>query len=70
MDTRHPVPDRGSILPLTLVISVVLFGDVPERTLKNLAEEVRDQLTAKPNISQADLAGVRRFEISIEIADR
>ena len=32
------------------VISLVLYGDVPERTLKNLAEFMRDDLTATPLI--------------------
>ena len=51
------------------VITVVVFGDVPEKTLRILAEQIRDDLTAKPNVSQVDIAGVRPYEISIEVSE-
>ena len=51
------------------VMNVVLYGDVSERTLKNLAERMRDDLTAMDEISQIDIAGARRFEISIEVSE-
>ncbi len=51
------------------VLTIVLYGDASERTLKELAEEVRDELTAMDNISQATLAGVRNYEISIEVSE-
>ncbi len=51
------------------VLSIAIYGDVSERTLRYLAEHIRDELTAMPNISQVDLSGVRRFEISIEVSE-
>lgn len=51
------------------VITIMLSGDVPERSLKELAEQMRDELTAMPNISQVDVAGVRNYEISIEVSE-
>jgi multidrug efflux pump subunit AcrB len=51
------------------VITVVVFGDVPEKTLRVLAEQIRDDLTAMPNISQVGIAGVRPYEISIEVSE-
>lgn len=51
------------------VITIVLYGDVPEKTLKQLADRVRDDLTALPNISQVDVTGVRPYEISIEVSE-
>ncbi len=51
------------------VITVVVFGDASEKTLKKLAEQVRDDLTAKPTISQVAIAGVRPYEISIEVSE-
>jgi len=51
------------------VISVVLFGEASEAALKTLADEVRDDLTALENISQASVSGVRPFEISIEVSE-
>jgi multidrug efflux pump subunit AcrB len=51
------------------VLTIVLYGDAPERTLKNLAEIVRDDLTTMGNISQVEFAGIRRYEISIEVSE-
>ena len=52
------------------VIDVVVYGDVPEKTLKVVAEQVRDDLRATPGISQIELSGVRVDEISIEVPER
>lgn len=51
------------------VLSIVIYGDVPERTLRNVAERMRDDLTAMDNISQVDLLNARDFEISIEVSE-
>lgn len=52
------------------VITIVLYGDVSEKMLKKLADRVRDDLTALENISQVDVAGVRPYEISIEVSEK
>ncbi|MBW8000951.1 MAG: efflux RND transporter permease subunit [Planctomycetes bacterium] len=52
------------------VISLVVYGDVSEKALKKLADQIRDDLTAKDNISQVSIAGIRRYEISIEISEK
>lgn len=49
------------------VISVVVAGALPEQELRRLGELVRDDLTALPNVSQADLVAVRPYEMSIEV---
>lgn len=51
------------------VITVVVYGDASEKTLRVLAEQVRNDLTARPNISQVAIAGVRPYEISIEVSE-
>ncbi len=51
------------------VISLVIYGDVSEKILKSLADQVRDDLTAKSNISQISIAGIRPYEISIEVSE-
>ena len=51
------------------VITVAVYGDVSEKTLKILAEQIRDDLTAKDNISQVGIAGMRPYEISIEVSE-
>lgn len=49
------------------VIKIVLYGDTDERTLREAAEEVRDEMLLNPAITQVDLTGVRDYEIQVEI---
>lgn len=49
------------------VISLVVYGDQPQKTLKEVAERAREDLLADPRITNVALAGVRQREISIEI---
>ena len=51
------------------VISMVIYGDVTEKTLRKLADQIRDDLTMMENISQVGIAGVRPYEISIEVSE-
>ncbi len=51
------------------VITVAIHGDASEKTLKTLAEHIRDDLTAGDGISQVEVSGVRNYEISIEISE-
>lgn len=64
-DAEKPVVSK--MLNRREVISVVVFGKLPERSLRELAEQVRDELLLEPGITQVDLSGVRPYEISIEI---
>lgn len=66
-ETEKPV--ISEITSRTQVITVVLHGNVPETTLKNLAERVQNELTMIDFISQADISGVRRFEITVEVPE-
>jgi len=52
------------------VISVVIYGDVGERTLREQAEQTRNELLELPDISQVELSGVRPFEITIEVPEK
>ncbi len=52
------------------VITIVIYGRASEKTLKKLADQIRDDLTAKDNISQVSIAGVRPYEISIEVSEK
>jgi multidrug efflux pump subunit AcrB len=49
------------------VIDLVIYGDQPESVLRELAEQARDRLTQSPDVTLAELAGVRPLEISIEV---
>lgn len=52
------------------VIAVAISGKTEESTLKRIGEQVRDELSSLPGITQVELAGVRPWEISIELSER
>jgi len=49
------------------VLQIALYGDESERTLRTLAEQVRDELLQNEDVTQVDLTGVRDPEISVSI---
>ena len=51
------------------VINVAISGPAEHRTLKQLGERVRDDLTALPGITQVDLVIARPYEISVEVSE-
>ncbi|MBF0174817.1 MAG: efflux RND transporter permease subunit [Magnetococcales bacterium] len=52
------------------VIGVVVAGNLPERELRRLSQEVHDELAALPEVSQVERSGLRPAEISIEVAEQ
>lgn len=50
------------------VISVTIAGPVSEREIRELGERVREDLLQFPEITQAELTGVRDYEIAIELS--
>lgn len=52
------------------VISAAVYGDVPEATIKNVAQDIKDDLTSMDGITQADIAAIRPNEIHIEISEQ
>ena len=51
----------------TSMIRLIVSGDIPERSLKELAYQVEDSLSALPNVSHVEATGTRNYEISIEV---
>ena len=49
------------------IIRLVLYGDIPERSLKELAYRVEDELAGLPTVSLVETSGVRNYEISIDV---
>ena len=49
------------------MMRLIVYGDVPERSLKELAYQIEDDLTLLPSVSQVEVSGVRKYEISIEV---
>lgn len=51
------------------VITMVLSGDLSEKELKTLGEQIRDEVSNIPGITLAALKAVRPYEIAIEISE-
>ncbi len=51
------------------VINIQLAGDLDEATMKELADRLREEIVALPDVSYAQVMGARPFEISIEISE-
>jgi multidrug efflux pump subunit AcrB len=66
-ETERPVVERPLIR--RQVVNVAVSGSVGERTLKDVAERVRDEIAALEGITQVDVTAVRDDEISIEISE-
>ena len=49
------------------VVSLVVYGDLEEATLREYAEQVRDELIQDDRITYVELLGIRPLEISIEV---
>ncbi|MGD9123724.1 MAG: efflux RND transporter permease subunit, partial [Desulfarculaceae bacterium] len=54
----------------TQVLWVAVYGDAPESTLKHLAERTQDEITNLPGVTLAELFGVRKGEIHIEVSEQ
>ncbi len=51
------------------VLNVAVYGDAPESTIKHLTERIKDDITNLPGITLAELSGIRKGEIHIEISE-
>ncbi len=51
------------------VVTIVLYGDASQKSLKKMAERIRDDLRETKGISQVGLSGVPLYEISIEVSE-
>ncbi|NIQ39128.1 MAG: MMPL family transporter [Proteobacteria bacterium] len=49
------------------IITVSVYGDLPELTMKEIAEEVRDSLREIPGVASVYLSGAREREIWVEV---
>ena len=50
-------------------INIAIYGNVSEMTMRRIGEKIRDDLLAYRDISQVNLAGVRDYEITVEISE-
>jgi len=66
-DAEKPIITK--LIRRRAVLSVVVYGDIGERALREQAEALREELLNYPEITQVDLGGVRPYEISVEIPE-
>jgi multidrug efflux pump subunit AcrB len=69
--TTFPVDAEDPVITLDArkrqVLRLSLYGDVPERSLREAIEQVRDRLLQTDGITQVDLADAREFEIDVAV---
>jgi multidrug efflux pump subunit AcrB len=53
----------------SLVISVAIAADIGEANLKELGEQLRNELAALPEVQLVDLREPRNYEVSIEVSE-
>ena len=67
VETEKPVISKLTMAKRVLQIAV--SGNTDERTLKEIARELRDEISAINGISLVNVSYVRPYEISIEISE-
>jgi multidrug efflux pump subunit AcrB len=66
-ETERPIVSQ--VTTVSQVADIVISGRTDERTLKTLAEEMREDIAAIDGISQVSMEYVRPDEISIEVSE-
>jgi len=66
-NTEKPIISRTRFQQQVNLVSV--YGDVDERTLKEYAKQVRNEIVSLPGITRAEILGSRPYEISIEVSE-
>jgi multidrug efflux pump subunit AcrB len=66
-NTEKPVISRTQFQQQVVIVSV--YGDVAERTLKEFARQIRNEIVTLPGVTRAEFFGLRAYEISIEVSE-
>jgi len=66
-NTEKPTISRTQFQQQVVIVSV--FGDVDERTLKEFAKQIRNEIVTLPGVTRAEFFGTRPYEISIEVSE-
>ena len=67
VETERPIISKAKFRREAITVQV--SGDIDERDMKNLAERIRDEITALDEVSYAEVRGSRPFEISVHIPE-
>lgn len=62
-------PVIQELLTRSQVINLAVAGDTDEFSLKTMAERIRDDLLALPQITQVKMVSARPYEISVEVSE-
>ena len=74
VDRVRTLPDEAEEPEVRLVtrrrgvMTLALYGDEDERVLRDMAEQVRDELLQDERITQVDLEGVRSLEVVVSVS--
>ncbi|PLW70490.1 AcrB/AcrD/AcrF family protein [Pseudohalioglobus lutimaris] len=66
-DAEEPIVDE--VLAKTRTMNLTVYGDLDEHQMRELADQLRDEVLMLPGISEVSLNGARDYEISIEVSD-
>ncbi len=66
-NTERPIISRTQFQQQVVIVSV--FGDIDERSLKEYAKQVRNEIVTLPGVTRAEILGSRPYEISIEVSE-
>ena len=75
VDTIDNLPEEAEeptveeLLIRNEVISLAIYGNTDVKTLKEIAEFIRDELNVRESITQVDVKGVAELEISINVSE-
>ena len=72
LDTLPAEAERPMIQELiddSILLSVMVHGEVDERRLRSAGEKLRDTISALPEVNRAELVGVRPAEIAVEVSE-
>jgi multidrug efflux pump subunit AcrB len=64
---EKPIVGRAELPMQALIIQI--SGDLDERSMKELAEQVKLDLISHPDISSVEIWGAREYEIAIEVSE-
>jgi len=73
VDALQDLPENSERIVVTEfepnipVISLTLYGQADERTMKSIVQRMRDDLRSLPDMGDVTISGVRRDEIAVEL---
>ena len=66
-ETEKPITTL--VEPQRTVLDITITGPNDERTLKELANQIRDDIVQLPGVTRASVSNTRPYEISIEVSE-